>query len=147
MPEVRQELAEYYRVINSMDYGVGAILRHLAELGLTESTMVVFLSDNGPPFINSKTTLYHAGVRLPLLVLVPGRMPGFTNEHMVSWIDILPTFLDWAGHTGRQPAEGLWGPRRGRSFLPILDVAVDDSNEFEWSTVFGSHTFHEVTNY
>jgi N-sulfoglucosamine sulfohydrolase len=95
LPEVRRELAEYYHATNRMDYGVGAILRHLAELGLTESTIVVFLSDNGPPFINSKTTLYDAGVRLPLLVLVPGRMPGFTNEHMVSWIDILPAFLDW----------------------------------------------------
>lgn len=147
LPEVRQELAEYYRAIHRMDYGIGAILGHLEELGLVNSTMVVFLSDNGPPFINSKTTLYEAGVRLPLLARVPGRTPGIVNPHMVSWVDILPTFLDWAGHAGRQPGEGFWGPRRGRSILPVLDSAELDPKDTGWSKVFGSHTFHEVTNY
>jgi N-sulfoglucosamine sulfohydrolase len=130
-----------------MDYGIGEILSHLEELGLADSTMVVFLSDNGPPFINSKTTLYEAGVRLPLLMRVPGRTSGIVNSHMVSWVDILPTFLDWAGHEGRQPAEGFWGPRRGRSILPVVDVPTTEANDISWSRVFGSHTFHEVTNY
>lgn len=146
LPEVRQELSEYYRSIHRMDQGVGMILQNLQELGLAESTMVVFMSDNGPPFINSKTTLYDAGVRLPLLVRVPGRMSGITNQHMVSWLDVLPTFLDWAGHADRQPAEGFYGPRTGRSMLPILDRAGADVDP-AWSRVFGSHTFHEVTNY
>lgn len=146
LPQVRQELAEYYRSIHRMDQGVGMILQHLKDLGLEDDTTVVFMSDNGPPFINSKTTLYDAGVRLPLLVRVPGRTPGIVNSHMVSWVDILPTFLDWAGHQGRQPAEGFWGPRRGRSFLPIIANSGAEIAP-EWSCVFGSHTFHEVTNY
>lgn len=146
LPEVRQELAEYYRSIHRMDQGIGMVLKNLEELGLADNTMVVFMSDNGPPFINSKTTLYDAGVRLPLLVRAPGHTPGVTNQHMVSWLDMLPTFLDWAGHAGRQPAEGFHGPRPGRSLLPIIDrtgIDVDPS----WSRVFGSHTFHEITNY
>ncbi|KAI1337218.1 alkaline-phosphatase-like protein [Xylariaceae sp. FL0016] len=142
LPEVRQELCEYYRSINRMDQGVGMILDNIASLGLTESTLVVFLSDNGPPFINSKTTLYDAGVRLPLLMRVPGRQADILNLNMVSWTDMLPTFLDWAGYPGRQPAEGQ--PRLGRSILPIVDQA---SAEPGWDRVFGSHTFHEITNY
>ncbi|KAH8881841.1 putative mucin-desulfating sulfatase [Thozetella sp. PMI_491] len=144
LPEVRQELAEYYRSIHRMDQGIGLILKNLGDMGYSQDTLVVFMSDNGPPFINSKTTLYDAGVRLPLLVRAPGREAGIINPNMVSWVDILPTFLDWAGHAGRQPTSGCWGPRRGRSFLPIVDTNQEDT---AWSRVFGSHTFHEVTNY
>ncbi|KAF1829851.1 putative mucin-desulfating sulfatase [Decorospora gaudefroyi] len=147
LPEVRKELAEYYQAIHRMDWGIGEILGHLHQLGLADSTMVVFLSDNGPPFINSKTTLYEAGVRLPLLMRLPNQMSGIVNPHMVSWVDILPTFLDWAGHKGRQPAEGFYSPRRGRSILPVIDVTSVESDDVSWSRVFGSHTFHEVTNY
>jgi Arylsulfatase A and related enzymes len=102
------------------------------------------MSDNGPPFINSKTTLYDTGVHLPFLIRVPGRIPGNANPNMISWVDVLPAFLDWAGHAGRQPGPGFWDPRRGRSFLSIVDHAEADE---AWSCVFGSHTFHEVTNY
>ena len=144
LPEVRQELCEYHRSISRLDQGVGMLLAHISDLGLADSTMVLFMSDNGPPFINSKTTLYDAGVHLPLLMRVPGRVAGIASPNMVSWIDILPTMLDWAGHAGRQPAEGFYSPRRGRSVLPIVDEA---SSNDSWGCVFGSHTFHEVTNY
>ena len=144
LPEVRFELCEYYRAIHRLDQGVGMILAQLQRLGLSESTMVVFMSDNGPPFINSKTTLYDAGVHLPLIVSVPGSQPGVVNPNMVSWVDVLPTFLDWAGYPGRQPKQGFWGPRQGHSFLRILGSSCADP---AWSRVFGSHTFHEVTNY
>jgi len=60
------------------------------------------------------------------------------NPNMISFIDILPTMLDWVGHSDKK------GSRLGRSFLSILDKErmVD-----EWDRVFGSHTFHEITNY
>ncbi|KAI0017874.1 alkaline-phosphatase-like protein [Xylariomycetidae sp. FL0641] len=146
LPGVRAELAEYYRAIHRLDQGVGRVLDAVAaqEEGGAADTMVVFLSDNGPPFLNSKTTLYDAGVRLPLLVRVPGRAAGVTSPNMVSWTDLLPTFLDWAGAGGRQPGPGMYGPRRGRSFLPILDTPDPLPG---WDVVCGSHTFHEVTNY
>lgn len=124
LPEVRQELAEHYQAIHRMDWGIGAILAHVTELGLADSTIVVFLDDNGPPFINSKMTLYETGVRLPLLVRAPVSSPGIVNSYVVSWVDILPTFFDWAGAKGRQPAEGFFAPRQGRSFLPVINIAI-----------------------
>jgi N-sulfoglucosamine sulfohydrolase len=138
LPEVREELAEYYQSIHRLDQGVGLILAALEKEGLADDTMVVFMSDNGPPFVNSKTTLYDAGVRLPLVVRRPGGAASIRNQNMISYIDILPTFLDWAGHFE------VKGMRKGRSFLSIIDK--EDRIE-GWDKVFGSHTFHEVTNY
>ncbi len=138
LPEVRLELAEYYRSVHRLDRGVGRVLAALEEAGCGEDTLVMFLSDNGAPFLNSKTTLYDAGVHLPLIMRVPGAHAGIANPNLVSFIDILPTLLDWAG--ARTDA----GRRRGRSLLPIMEAEtlMDD-----WQIVFGSHTFHEITNY
>jgi len=53
---VREELAEYYRSIYRLDQGVGMVLAALQRNGLADDTLVVFVSDNGPPFINSNDT-------------------------------------------------------------------------------------------
>ena len=141
LPEVRQELAEYYRAIHRLDQGVGMMLSALEKSGLANDTLVVFMSDNGPPFVNSKTTLYDAGVRLPLVIRQPNNSEGrgIKNPNMVSFVDILPTFLDWAGHGNITD-----NSRKGRSILPIMSQR---ENVEGWDKVFGSHTFHEVTNY
>ncbi len=136
-PEVRRELADYYQSISRLDQGVGLILEALKESRHAEDTLVIFVSDNGPPFPGAKTTLYDAGVHLPLIVSSPvQKRGGITNQAMVSWIDILPTILDWAGV---QAPPGLIG----RSVLPILD----EENPKGWDTVYGSHQCHEVTMY
>jgi len=138
LPEVRAELAAYYRSVHRLDRGVGLVLAALDAAGLAEDTLVVFLSDNGAPFLNSKTTLFDAGVHLPLILHRPGQRAGVANPNLVSFTDLLPTFLDLAG-AAPDP-----GKRRGRSLLPILE---DSAPRPGWDIVFGSHTFHEVTNY
>ncbi|KAJ3517918.1 hypothetical protein NM208_g14636 [Fusarium decemcellulare] len=144
IPQVRQEFAEYYRAIRRMDQGIGLILEALKQSGHVDDTLVLFLSDNGPPFVNSKTTLFDAGVRLPFVMRAPGlASPRATNPNLVSYIDILPTFLDWAGHP-EMPSETGYIQRRGRSILPVLSCSTPQTG---WDTVFGSHTFHEITNY
>lgn len=152
VPELRTELAEYYKSISRMDKGVGFVLNELEKRNLHKNTLVIFMSDNGAPFVNSKTTLYDSGVRLPLIVRRPGQgnIAGIVNPNMVSFLDILPTCIDWAGYkdsdvktnrTGKSPV------RLGSSFLPILNSAQMVS-ETEWKQhVFGSHTFHEIQNY
>ncbi|KAF5230116.1 hypothetical protein FAUST_9976 [Fusarium austroamericanum] len=143
IPEVREEFAEYYRSIHRMDQGVGMILKALERNGLSDNTLVLFLSDNGPPFVNSKTTLFEAGVRLPFLMRAPGFTTGSTNPNLVSYVDILPTFLDWAGHSNT-PSQDGYVQRKGRSILPIAGFLQPQPG---WDRVFGSHTFHEITNY
>jgi N-sulfoglucosamine sulfohydrolase len=139
LPGVRYEFAEYYKSISRLDQGVGMVLAGLKKSGLADDTLVIFLSDNGPPFINSKTTLYDAGVSLPLIMKRPGSPTGIVNPNMISYIDILPTLLDYAKHPNREHPE-----RIGRSILPVLSETLPLE---DWGQVFGSHTFHEVTNY
>ena len=140
VPEARQEIAEYYRSINRLDQGVGLMIEALKAHDVYDDTLIIFLSDNGPPFVNSKTTLYDAGVCLPLIVRMPLQKAGIANPNLVSYIDLLPTMLDYAGQSSKTNA----GKRIGRSLLPILDRS---SEEAEWGLVFGSHTLHEITNY
>lgn len=139
-PGARLELAEYYNSIHRLDQGVGFVLDALADNGLASSTLVIFLSDNGPPFMNSKTTLYDAGVHLPLIIKHPETQPAASSA-MVSYIDILPTILEFVDHPAKQDPSHK---RIGRSLLPNLGSTSDDAN---FNRVFGSHTFHEVTNY
>jgi N-sulfoglucosamine sulfohydrolase len=56
---------------------------------------------------------------------------------MVSWVDVAPTILDFAGIDPQQIA------LHGRSFLPILE----QPDPAGWDEIFASHTFHEVTMY
>ena len=150
VPELRTELVEYYKSISRMDLGVGLILEELKKRNLDENTLVIFVSDNGSPFLNSKTTLYDAGVKLPLLVRKPGGKPGVSNPNMVSWIDILPTCISWAGFGDggtKATNHAKSPPRLGSSILSILEEnEVLPANR--WTQhIFGSHTFHEVQNY
>ena len=60
--------------------------------------MIIFVSDNGMPFPGAKTTLYDAGVHLPLIVASPAqKRRGLSNDALASWVDVTPTILDWAG--------------------------------------------------
>ncbi|KAJ5708719.1 Alkaline phosphatase-like alpha/beta/alpha [Penicillium malachiteum] len=139
LPKVRHEFAEYYKSISRLDQGKGMVLEGLKKSGLGDDTLVLFVSDNGPPFINSTTTLYDAGVCLPMIMKCPRSPAGVVNPNMISYVDILPTLLDWAQHLS--PGDRA---RLGRSFLPILS---EHRQIDSWDQVFGSHTFHEITNY
>jgi len=153
-PETRQELVEYYKAIHRFDQGVGFVLAALEKAGLADSTLVMVTSDNGPPFINSKTTLYEAGIDLPLIVRHPGGPNGVVNPNMISFIDLLPTMLDWAEIKNDSTAptdihlfKSSPAPRRGRSFLAVLD-STEVVEDTKWPDhIFGSHTFHEFQNY
>lgn len=152
VPELRAELVEYYKSITRMDQGVGYILEELEKRGLQHNTLVIFLSDNGAPFVNSKTTLYDAGIRLPLIVRDPRHMasPGVSNPNLVSFLDILPTCIDWAGCKNEEirTTNSEKSPARLRSsFLPILNASTV-LDQTQWKQhIFGSHTFHEIQNY
>lgn len=133
---VRADLADYYQSVNRLDQGVGAILETLKKTNHENDTLVIFLSDNGIPFPGAKTTLYDAGIHLPLILFSPNLKKSLVNEAMVSWIDVLPTILDWSGV--KTPAS-----LQGRSMLKILDQEKPKG----WDEIYVSHTFHEVTMY
>jgi N-sulfoglucosamine sulfohydrolase len=134
----RREVAEYYEAANRLDQGIGFMLDLLRDTNQLDNTLVIFISDNGMPFPNAKTNVYDAGLRLPMLIRTPGQAKrGLVNNAMISWVDLAPTILEWAG--AKLPAY----PLHGRSFLPILE----QENPSGWDRVYISHTFHEVTMY
>jgi N-sulfoglucosamine sulfohydrolase len=134
----RAELAEYYQSVTRLDQGVGRLIRVLKETGHWDDTLVIFISDNGIPFPGAKTTTYDPGLRLPCLVRNPHcAKRGLRCDAMISWIDIAPTILEFAGAAVRDDS------MHGRSFLSVLD----QPNPPGWNEVYCSHTFHEVTMY
>jgi N-sulfoglucosamine sulfohydrolase len=137
-PEVRRELAEYYRSVDRLDQGIGFMLEALEESGRASETLVIYVSDHGMPFPGAKASPYDSGLHVPFIVRAPGLTEASqVSQAMISLTDILPTVLDWAG--APPPAYSL----HGRSLLPILN----QERPAGWDAVFTSHTFHEVVNY
>ncbi|MCF7764197.1 MAG: sulfatase-like hydrolase/transferase [Verrucomicrobia bacterium] len=101
----------------NIDWNVGRILHQLEVLGLTENTIVVYFSDNGPNswrwnggMKGRKGSTDEGGVRSPLLVRWPGNIPaGIRISQIAGAIDLLPTLADLAGvrNTGTKPLDGI----------------------------------------
>ncbi len=136
--ETREELAEYYQSISRIDQGIGRLMDILEESGKKNNTVIIYISDNGVAFTGAKTTTYDPGIRLPCIVSAPWiNNPGIVNSAMISWIDLAPTILDFAG----VDPESL--RFHGRSFKGILD----QEEPAGWDEIYASHTFHEITMY
>jgi len=98
--------AAYAAMVETLDHEVGRLLKALDAAGLTENTLVVFTSDNGghpeyasnAPLRGSKWNLYEGGIRVPLLVRWPGRVPaGRTTDAPMIGTDLYPSFCDAVG--------------------------------------------------
>ncbi|MBI4582098.1 MAG: sulfatase [Planctomycetes bacterium] len=115
LPAVRNEIAQFYTSVHRCDEIVGEILRALSETGLDDSTLVMFLSDNGMPFPFAKTNCYQFSTRTPWIVRWPGRVKSGTvnEEDFISGIDFTPTVLEAAGLPPMADVDG-------RSFLSLL---------------------------
>ena len=120
----------YYAMLRSVDESVGRIVKKLDELHLADNTILIFTSDNGGvvhagkpvttsnfPLRNGKGTAYEGGLRVPLLVKVPGvTHAGTVCDTPVITMDWFPTLLELAGAVkaaSRTAVDGV-------SFAPLL---------------------------
>ena len=96
----------YAAMVESLDQGVGRIMKALDDLKLTGKTLVVFTSDNGgvkgitsmAPLRGGKGMLYEGGIRVPLVARWPQKIgPGVRCREPVISIDFYPTLLALAG--------------------------------------------------
>ena len=120
VPEVREDVADYLGECQAVDAFVGVLLKRLEETGEADRTLVVLSGDHGMPGVPSgKCNLYDMGVRVPLVMRVPGGhgeaapRGGRIVEDFVRLPDLAPTFMEIAGV---KPPENLYG----RSLLPLL---------------------------
>ena len=118
----------YAGMVEAMDAAVGKVLDKLDELGLTENTVVCFMSDNGGlstaegsptsnlPLRGGKGWVYEGGIREPFIVRAPGiTQPGTTCSEPVISVDFYPTIVELAG----LPAEAR-SQVDGKSLVPLL---------------------------
>ncbi|HOF40230.1 MAG TPA: sulfatase [Candidatus Hydrogenedentes bacterium] len=137
-PECREELAQYYGSVQTADAGLLRLLDILEDTGRSKDTLVIYVSDNGIAFPGAKTTLYEPGINIPCVVRDPfAGTTGISTDAMITWADIAPTILDFAGVDAGEKQ------MHGRSFLPVLRGEPASG----WDEIYASHTFHEVTMY
>lgn len=95
-------------MVESVDDGIGMIMSTLKEQGIDDNTIVIFTSDNGgdrritpnTPLREGKSHLYEGGIRVPLIVRMPGDVAhGAVSRKPVSTIDFFPTIAEAAGIT------------------------------------------------
>jgi arylsulfatase A-like enzyme len=111
-PGLRADLAQHLGEINRLDQRVGEVLEHLAQEGLEDNTLVIFMGDNGAALLRGKGTLYDLGIHVPLIVRWPEQVPkDQVFDQLISGEDILPTILEAAGIKPEQEVTG-------KSFLP-----------------------------
>jgi len=138
IPQCREELAKYYGSVQRADKGLVRLIEILKETRHWDNTLIIYISDNGIAFPGAKTTLYEPGMRLPCVVRNPyAKKKGIVTNAMVTWADITPTILDFAGVL---PEKANF---HGRSFLRVLQ----EKNPKGWDEIYASHTFHEITMY
>ena len=109
LPEVRDDLADFYGSIAVADAAVGQLLDTLADTGLDASTWVVFLTDHGPALPRAKSTLYDAGTGIAVIVRPPKRFGpvGRVYDELFSGVDLVPTLLGVLGLPIPDDVEGL----------------------------------------
>ena len=167
----RESLIGYFAATTAMDAGIARVLRELDKLELTQSTLVIFMSDNGMNCgqhgIWGKgngtrpQNMYDTSVKVPCLIAQPGRIAPGVSDALLSGYDLFPTllaYLDLADSPAR--------PRPGRSFSALLegralrrDDAVVVYDEYgpvrmvrtrEWKYVHrypdGPHELYDLSN-
>ena len=129
LTRMRQDNPVLASMVSAVDDSVGALLVKLDELGLSDSTVVIFFSDNGglstkakmgpgsnTPLRAGKGWLYEGGIREPTIVRAPGvTEPGSVSNHPIVSMDFFPTMLELAGFPLRPNLH-----IDGRSMLPEL---------------------------
>ena len=132
----------YAALVTHMDYNIGRLLGTLDNLGLRENTIVIFASDNGAAVMapvaelncgaglkGHKGQLYEGGIRVPLIVNQPGRVPARQISNIVYFPDFMPTLARIAGHPEAVPQE-----TDGMDISPLLfgNDADTDSRPLYW---------------
>lgn len=91
----------YGDVVEDIDNSIGALLQALDSKGLTDDTLIIFTSDNGPWYQGNpgfvrgrKNQTWEGGQRVPFIVQWPGRVnAGASNTTPISGVDLFPTIL------------------------------------------------------
>jgi arylsulfatase A-like enzyme len=155
----------YGDVMMEIDWSVGEIRKKLKELGLSENTLIVFTSDNGPwlsygghaglqaGLKEGKGTSWEGGIRVPAIFTWPGKIPaGQVQNQAAMTIDILPTLAKLTGSKlPKLKIDGsdIWPLIQGETQKLKPYYAYYNQNELQaviygkWKLVF-PHTYRTI---
>jgi len=158
----REAIANLYGMIDEMDFHVGRVLQFLDEQDLTDNTMVIFLSDNGPwfsctrygsmledewdkrnpsNFKGFKGRVWQNGIKSPLFIRYGNAFTPADVDAFVDMTDLFPTILDFAQLV--KPADSP--ELDGESFLAALK---GESFERKGIVFYGTHDLnHDQENF
>ena len=141
--------ADYARMVERADAGIGELVRLLDSLGLARNTLVIFTNDNGgewlsrnAPFRHRKWTLWEGGIRVPTIMRWPGRIaPGRTTTQVGITMDLTATIAAAAGVTVPREA--------GHEGMNLLPTALESqrgpqARQLFWRTRAGGVTQQAV---
>ncbi|MGJ8656007.1 MAG: sulfatase family protein [Akkermansiaceae bacterium] len=139
-PDVDKKLSKYYGNITQLDFALGKVMDTLDAEGLTDNTLIIFTSDNGPVASEGgdsgglrgiKRSDFEGGIRVPFLASWPGHIkPGTVSDTPVIGTDIFATALDMVGV--EQPKDRTID---GVSMLPVFKGhAVERKIPLFWRT-------------
>ncbi|MEN8008125.1 MAG: sulfatase [Candidatus Krumholzibacteriota bacterium] len=125
--DVAQMEALYDQEIRYMDDEFGFLVDFLAEQGLGDNTLVVFIADHGEEFLEHGSalhgyTLYQEQLHVPFIIHDPSRPTGQRLDSVTRHVDVLPTLLEMLHINYDQSGQG-------QSLVPLLDGR--DSGEEE----------------
>ncbi len=121
----------YLAMVESMDSGIGRIMRRIDQEGIAPNTLVMFLSDNGGargsganngPLRLGKSNVFEGGMRVPALACWPGKLKPGTCSQVMTVYDILPTVSNACGIPckTKQPLDGSnWWPAISTGAVPV----------------------------
>jgi uncharacterized sulfatase len=147
-------LRVYAAMTHALDRSVGRIMAALEDEGLADNTIVMFTSDNGgagyvgladvnAPFRGWKITHFEGGIRVPLFIKWPGRIPaGSLIETPVAHIDVMPTVL--AAVNGPLPAGREID---GENLLPLMTGGPDAARDWARETLFWSAGHNRIVRH
>jgi len=149
------DIGEYYKryaeTLHSVDESVGKVMDYLQKEGLLQSTLIIYMGDNGFQFgehgLIDKRNAYEASMRVPMLAYCPDLIrPGTVVKQVVANIDVAPTLLDAAGLKAPAYMDGM-------SYLPLLEGKTVENwrkgllYEYYWERSFPqTPTMHAIRN-
>lgn len=101
-------------ITEDLDTGVGRVMESIERLGLTGTTYVIYMADNGAGggkkvLAGGKGGVWEGGIRVPFIVRGPGVKPNSWCHTRVVGYDLFPTFCEWAGVTSAAIPKGVEG--------------------------------------
>ncbi len=139
-PHTREALSKHAAEVEDLDNQVGATMKLLDDMKLSEKTVLIFLSEQGTALPKGKWSIYDYGTRAVCLVRWPGKIEkGKLTDAVGMYCDIVPTLVDMAG--GKPPAID------GKSLLPVLKGESLEHREYAYLVhQYGGYTQRAIRN-